>query len=276
MECYEKGVIKREWADGLDLHFGNVDSQLELIRRIALREGLLGDLLANGTKQAAEEVGGDSWKWAIQSKGLEMSAADTRMAKSYALAFAVNPRGPDHLMTECLAEFGFTDEARALIKEITGDEKYAVATMLEKRSDIVRWHEDCYAASDALGFCAFTTTSAYAVNPENMAQLFGQALGVPFTAEELMEAGRRIVTLERCFNAREGARREDDTLPWRMMNEPVPEGANKGLVTDQATLDRLLDEYYEMHGWDPKTGIPKRDTLLNLGLGAFCEDMVMD
>jgi len=276
MESFERGLIKGRQADGLDLHFGNADSQLELIRRIALREGLLGDLLANGTKQAAEEVGGDSWKWAIQSKGLEMSAADTRVAKSYALAFAVNPRGPDHLMTECLAEFGFTEEARALIKEITGDDKYAVATMLEKRSDIVRWHEDCYAATDALGFCAFTTTAAYAVNPQNMARLFSHALGVEFTAEELMRAGRRIVTLERCFNVREGARREDDKLPWRIMNEPVPEGPNKGLVTDKDTLDRLLDEYYEMHSWDPHTGIPKRETLQNLGLLELCGDIAAD
>jgi len=276
MESYEKGLIKGKQADDLDLHFGNVESQLELIRRIALREGLLGDLLANGTKQAAEEVGGDSWKWAIQAKGLEQSACDTRAAKSYALAFAVNPRGPDHLMTECYAEFGITAEARALIKEITGDEKYAVATMLEKRSDIVRWHEDCYAASDALGFCAFATTAAYAVNPENMAQLFSHALGVKLTAEELMRAGRRIVTLERCFNVREGARREDDKLPWRMMNEPVPEGANKGQVTDQRTLDRLLDEYYQKHGWERETGIPRRETLQSLDLTGLCGDIAVD
>jgi aldehyde:ferredoxin oxidoreductase len=276
MECYEKGLIKGKQADDLDLHFGNVESQLELIRRIALREGLLGDLLANGTKQAAEEVGGDSWKRAIQAKGLEMSAADTRMAKSYALAFAVNPRGPDHLMTECYAEFGVTEEARALIKEITGDEGYADPTLVDKRADIVRWHEDCYAATDALGFCAFTSTAAYAVNPENMAQLFGHALSVEFTEEELMTAGRRIVTLERCFNVREGARREDDTLPWRMMNEPVPEGPNEGLVTDQKMLDGLLDEYYRMHGWDLQTGIPKRETVESLGLLELCGDTVAD
>jgi aldehyde:ferredoxin oxidoreductase len=276
MESYEKGLLKGQQADDLDLHFGNVDSQLELIRRIAFREGLLGDLLANGTRQAAEEVGGDSWKWAIQAKGLEMSAADTRMAKSYALAFAVNPRGPDHLMTECLAEFGFTEEARALIKQITGDEKYADATLLDKRADIVRWHEDCYAATDALGFCAFTSTAAYAVNPRNMAELLGHALGIQFTEEELMMAGRRIVTLERCFNVREGARRKDDVLPWRMMNDPVPEGPKKGLVTDKETLDRLLDEYYEMHAWELTTGIPTRETLELLGLLELCGDTVAD
>jgi len=272
MECYEKGLIKGKQADDLDLHFGNVESQLELIRRIAFREGILGDLLANGTRQAAEEVGGDSWKWAIQAKGLEQSGVDTRMAKSYALAFAVNPRGPDHLMTETFAEFGFTEEARALIKKITGDEKFADPTLVEKRADIVLWHEDCYAATEALGFCVFTSTAAFAVNPQNMSQLFGHALGVEFSEEELMRAGRRTVNLERCFNVREGALRADDTLPWRMMNTPVPEGPQEGMVTDKEMLDQLLDQYYEAHGWDVGTGIPKRETLETLGLLELCGD----
>ncbi|MFB0536115.1 MAG: aldehyde ferredoxin oxidoreductase family protein [Anaerolineae bacterium] len=270
MECYERGVISPEQADGLELRFGNAEAQLELIRRIAFREGLLGDLLAEGTQRASAEVGGDSWKWAIQAKGLEQSAVDTRAAKSYALAFAVNPRGPDHLMTETYAEFGFTEEARDVIRKITGDEKYADATLLEKRADIVRWHEDCYAASEALGFCVFTSTAAFAVNPENMAELFGHALGIEFSEEELMLGGRRIVTVERCFNAREGARRKDDVLPWRMMNEPVPDGPNKGMITDEAMLDRFLDEYYALHGWDPATGIPRPETLKTLDLADVC------
>jgi aldehyde:ferredoxin oxidoreductase len=270
MECYERGVISLEQAEGLELGFGNAETQLELIRRIAFREGLLGDLLAEGTQRASAEVGGDSWKWAIQAKGLEQSAVDTRAAKSYALAFAVNPRGPDHLMTETYAEFGFTEEARDVIRKITGDEKYANATLLEKRADIVRWHEDCYAATEALGFCVFTSTAAFAVNPENMAELFGQALGIEFSEEELMLGGRRIVTLERCFNAREGGRREDDVLPWRMMNEPVPDGPNKGMITDQAMLDRFLDEYYMLHGWDPATGIPRPEALKALDLADVC------
>jgi aldehyde:ferredoxin oxidoreductase len=276
MECYEKGLIEGDQADGLDLHFGNIEAQLDLLRRIAFREGLLGDLLANGTKQAAEEVGGDAWKWAIQAKGLEQSAIDTRMAKGYALAFAVNPRGPDHLMTEPLAEFGSSEDAIQLIGRITGDEAYADATLTEKRAEIVRWHEDCYAATDALGFCAFNSTASYVVNPENMAQLLGHALGRQFSEEQLMLAGRRIVTLERCFNVREGARRQDDVLPWRMMNERVTEGPQKGLITDKEELDWMLGQYYEMHGWDPQTGIPRRETLERLGLLELCGDAALE
>ncbi len=270
METSERGLITPERAEGLDIRFGNAEAMLALIERIGRREGPLGDLLAEGVRSAAAEVGGDSWKWAIQAKGLEQSAVDTRAAKSYALAFAVNPRGPDHLMTETYAEFGFTQESRDVIRKVTGDEKYADPRLTDKRAEIVLWHEQCYAASEALGFCVFTSTAAFAVKPENMAQLFGLATGLPLSEEELMLAARRIVTIERCFNAREGARREDDRLPWRMMNEPVPAGPNKGMVTDAAMLENLLDQYYTAHGWDLATGIPRQATLRYLGLEQVC------
>lgn len=91
-----------------------------------------------------------------------------------------------------------------------------------------------------------------------------------------MLAGRRIVTLERCFNVREGARRQDDVLPWRMMNERVTEGPQKGLITDKEELDWMLGQYYEMHGWDPQTGIPRRETLERLGLLELCGDAALE
>ena len=276
MECYERGLLNQERCDGLELRFGNGAAQLEMIRRIAFREGPLGDLLANGTKQAAEQVGGDSWKWAMQVKGLEQAVTDTRVAKGYALSFAINPRGPDHLMTELIAELGYSEQAREVVEKITGSKEYADPSMIEKRAELVRWHEDCYAATDALGFCAFTSTSAYAITPANMAELMGHALGFELSEEQLMMAGRRVVTLERCFNAREGARRKDDTLPWRALHEPVPSGAKKGMITDQASLDTMLDEYYSLHGWDPETAIPKRETLVALGLAELCSDMPVE
>jgi aldehyde:ferredoxin oxidoreductase len=270
METYERGLLTIEQTGGLDLHFGNLADELALIPRIARREGFLGNLLADGTRAAAKVVGGDSWQWAIQAKGLEQSAVDTRAAKSYALAFAVNPRGPDHLMTETFAEFGFTQEARDVIRKVTGDEKLADPRLITKRAEIVLWHEQCYGASEALGFCVFTSTAAFAVTPTNMAQLLSLALGAPVTEDDLMLAARRFVTIERCFNVREGARRADDRLPWRMMNEPVPEGPNKGMVTGAPMLENLLDQYYTAHGWDLATGIPRQSTLQYLGLQDVC------
>lgn len=273
MESFERDILSMEDTDGLDLRFGNVEAMHEMLGRIAHRRGAMADLLANGTRKASEIVGGNSYEWAIEAKGLEQSAVDTRMAKSYALAFAVNPRGPDHLMTETFAEFGLSKEARKIIQKITGDEKLANPTLLEKRAEIVRWHEDVYAASEALGFCVFTSTAAFAVNPENMAQLISYGLGVPFDEDQLMLGGQRTVNIERCFNAREGATRKDDRLPWRMMNEEVPTGPNKGMITDQEMLDGLLDEYYALHGWDASTAIPHLKTLKSLGIEEVCGDI---
>lgn len=265
MECYEKGLITKADTDGIELVWGNGDAVVEMVHKIGLREGL-GDILAEGTKIASERIGGESWKWAVQANGLEQSRVETRSAKSYALAFATNSRGPDHLTTECMAEFGLTPEARDLIKEITGDEKYANPWLTEKRAEIVLWHENCYAVTDALGFCAFSTTLAYGVTPKKMAEMFSSATGIEITEGEIMEAGERIVNLERAFNVNLGYNRTHDVLPWRMMNEPLDVGTNI-MMNSKEELDKLLDEYYHLHGWDPATGIPTRETLKRLQLG---------
>jgi len=272
MECYEKGLITAGDLDGLELHWGNGPAVLEMVRRIAFREGF-GDVLAEGVKVAAEKVGGDSYQWAVQAKGLEQSRVDTRSAKAYALAFAVNPRGPDHLHTETFAEFGLSPEARALIRKITGDEKYANPYLTDKRPEIVRWHEDCYAVTDSLGFCAFTTTALYGITPELMAQVFSAATGYEISEEAIMEAGRRIVTLEKCYNVREGATRQDDTLPWRMMNERSPDRPDPNAINSAEELAAMLDRYYALHGWDPKTSWPLRSTLERLGLGDVAREL---
>ncbi|MBC7340175.1 MAG: aldehyde ferredoxin oxidoreductase family protein [Firmicutes bacterium] len=266
MECYEKGLISARDLDGLDLRWGDGRAVIEMVRRIAYRQGF-GDVLAEGVRAAARHVGGDSYRWAMEAKGLEQSRVDTRSAKAYALAFAVNPRGPDHLHTETFAEFGLSPEGRALIARITGDEKYANPYLAEKRAEIVRWHEDCYAVTDALGFCAFSSTALYGVTPARMAELFSAATGHEISEEEIMRAGRRIVTLEKCFNVRAGAVRADDSLPWRLMHERTPDRPDADAINAPEELSRMLDEYYSLHGWDPETSWPTSQTLESLDLG---------
>jgi len=270
MECREKEVLD---AEGVNLNWGNGEAIVELVRRIAFRQDI-GDLLAEGVKRAAEKVGHDSWKWAIHVKGLEQSRAEVRARKGYALALAVNPRGPDHLCSQVYAEDGATPEARALIKKICGSEKYATHVMPEKRGAIVRWHEDCYAATDALGLCTFVTLSrGYLIDPKMMTEFYAHATGTEVSEEELLEVGHRIVTLEKAFNVREGATRKDDTLAWRFMNEPIQSGPRRGMTTPQKELDLMLDEYYELHGWDRATGWPKKETLESLGLEKVAEEL---
>ncbi len=260
MESYERGVLTRQDTDGLDLRFGNDDALLQLIPMIARREGSLGALLAQGVKTAAARVGRDSYKWALcNAKGLEQSRVETRAVKAYALAFAVNPRGPDHLHTECMAAGGGTGAMRDLLERITGASWPTSAT---RYPEIVKWHEDIYAAAEALGFCAFTCTSAMAILEGEMAELYSLAVGRAVDADAILRVGERVVTVEKCFNAREGADRRLDDLPWRIMNEPLPSGQ----VTSQRWLDEMLDRYYALHGWDVATSWPTPETLEQLGL----------
>jgi len=269
MECAERGVLSPQELEGIDLRFGSEEAVTKLPEWIAHRVGI-GDLLAEGTLRASQRVGGDSWKWAVQTRGLEQSRVETRGALGYALAFAMNPRGPDHLHTECIAEFGMTPEMRSLIAEITGDEKYARPDVVEKRPEIVRWHEDIYAVSDALGLCAFTSTAAYGASPERCARLFEAMTGIPITAEGIMHAGRRIVTLERLINLRLGWREDSSAYaPWRLMNERQESLDLDEPILDEARMGGMVREYYRLHGWDEKTGQPLVTALEELELEEF-------
>lgn len=262
MESIERGALSRSDCEGLDIRWGNPEAVVGLIERIAHRRGI-GDLLADGVRAAAAKIGRGSERWAVESRGLEQSRVETRVAKAYALAFAVNPRGPDHLHSECLAEFGNTPERRRLVARVCGSEEFAVPHLTDKKPELVRWHEDCYASTEAIGMCVFLTTAAYVLDEEDLAGLASAFLGREISAAELMLAGRRIVTLERCFNVREGAGRGDDTLPWRLMNEESQDAP--GLVNSEAEMNAMLERYYELHGWD-SNGRPTPETLRELNL----------
>jgi len=270
VESFERGVLTEKDTDGIILNWSDSSVMLELIKKIAFREGI-GDLLAEGTKRASERVGKDSYKWAIQARGLEQSRVDTRGTKSYALAFALNPRGPDHLHSQCIAEFGRSKEGTDRIKKITGSEKYATPNTTEKRPEIVQWHEDCYAATDALGFCTLATLSLYSFTPADMAEIFSYATGINMDEDKLMKAGERIVTLEQCYNIKLGKTREWHVLPWRLMNEKSP--SEGGSTNTKEELDGMLDEYFELRKWDKRTSYPYLETLKSLNLEEIGDEL---
>ncbi len=270
IESNTRGVLSEGQRDGLDLEWGNGKTVLELIQRIAFRQGV-GDILAEGVRAAASEIGRGSEKWAIEAKGLEQSRVETRSAKGYALAFAVNPRGPDHLHAQPIAEFGIRPLGVDLIERLTGSREYANPYMTEKRAEIVIFHEDWYAAVDSLGLCSFPTTADFAITPEMMADLLSAAVGVEITEDEMLRSGRRIVTLEKCFNVREGATRADDRLPWRLMNEENPD--REGAINSPEEMNKLLDEYYTLHEWDVKTSWPTRQTLESLDMSSVADEL---
>jgi len=266
MECYQAGLISAEEAGGLDLSFGNAETMLKLIEMMARREGL-GDLLAEGAEAVAQRLGPEARMFAISAKGLEQSMVDVRGSMAYALAFALNPRGPDHLMTECLATYGYTPEVRDLAIKMTGTEEAVNPVSPGGKPAMVAWHEEIYAVSDCVGICAFTSTWSYRMSFDNVAELYQDATGIQVGPEELKRIGEKIITLERCFNLREGLSAEQlDILPPRMF---VPSKTIRhGEVTlTPGKLKAMLEEYYGLRGWDVKTGRPTPEKMENLGLG---------
>jgi len=265
METYERGYLKELVKElGTEPVWGNVEAALKLIEKIARREGI-GDLLAEGLSRACRKVDPETCKWAVEANGLEHSRVDTRVAKAYALAFALNPRGPDHLHTETFAEFGFSEGAKKLIERITGHREWAGVGKVEGRPEIVKWHEEMYAITDSVGFCAFITTAGFAVDEYLMSELFTAATGIEKDAKTIMTDGERIVTLERIIQVREGRRRIHDTLPWRIMNEKIKTRDGKEYVVSAKELNTMLDKYYELRKWS-KNGIPLPDKLKELKL----------
>jgi len=273
IECEERGVLPAPIRGEYRLHWDDGPELLRLLRAIAYREPGLGDLLAEGTARASEAIGRESWKWAIQANGLEQSCPETRISKAYALAFAVNPRGPDHLTAEPMLPEYTTPAALELLDELCGDNpSVRRADSTEMREVIVRYHEDLYAALDATGLCAFTGTCAYTLRAEHVAELIAAATGWEIDGEDVLEIGAKILQLERAFGVRDGRDRAMDTLPWRVLHDPVRSGPNEGMMTSPEELDAMLDKYYVLRGWDV-CGLPTRAALERSGLDDVADEL---
>ncbi|BEP18709.1 aldehyde ferredoxin oxidoreductase family protein [Pyrofollis japonicus] len=252
IEALERGDLSREDVDGLDLRWGNLDALMDAVRRIALREGRLGELLADGSRRAAMKVG-KGLEYAIQVKGLELPAYDARGLKGMALGFAVSSRGGDHL----------TSGAYAV--ELPG--KLWVYEGVDARSSrgkgvLVKEMEDLMAVYDVTGVCKF---SRYALTPEPLAEFASALLGVDMSPGDLLLVGERVVNLERLFNLREGLTPSHDTLPERLLREPIRRGPCEGCVVRPDELEEMKKEYYAARGWSPD-GKPSLAKLVELSL----------
>jgi aldehyde:ferredoxin oxidoreductase len=250
MDCYEKGILTGKDLDGIDARFGNHEAMVQLVEKIGKREGI-GDVLAEGTKVAGEKIGKDAEKLAQHIKGVEVTGYDLRCLKTAALGFAVSFRGADHNRHGAYA-FDVKGKVNRLIAE-------------KGRGKLVRDMEDTYNLIDSFIVCKFSRGTYYKELPD-MAKLYSLVTGFEMTPEELKRTGERINNLARLFNIREGLGREDDTLPYKVMHDPIPdEGPSKGAMVTQEELDLLLDDYYEARGWT-KEGLPTEAKLKELGM----------
>lgn len=261
MECYERGIISRSEADGLDLRWGNGEAAWRLLNMIVRREGF-GAIFADGVKKAAERIGRGSEAYAMEGKGLEVFLGEPRGIKAYGLGLAVASRGADHLRAEPF--FELLDDPE-LGRERFGVPESALRLEYRGKGRVVKYFEDWCAVCDSLDVCKNTVVCMEVLPFERAAELVYYATGLDFDAAELQRVGERIVNTERLFNTREGVRREHDRLPRRFLEEPLPPecGASAGSVLE---LEPMLDEYYEQRGWEVSTGLPRQSRLAELGL----------
>jgi len=238
MELAEKELIEEP------LGFGQADKLLDLIRNTAYRRGL-GDEMAEGSFRMAEKHGAPELSMSV--KKLEMPAYDPRGMQGQGLVFATGNRGACHETGNMLGP-----EVLALPRLI---DRFAT----QGKAGIVSVHQNSAAVIDSLVYCKFANM---AVAEEFFARTLSAVTGEHFTAENLMMVGERVWTLERLYNLREGFTKADDTLPNRMLNEPVAEGPSEGFTVK---LDPMLEEYYAFRGWD-QNGVPKPEKIKELSL----------
>ena len=244
MELAEKELIEEP------LGFGQADKLLDLIRDTAYRRGL-GDELAEGSYRMAENHG--ALELSMSVKKLEMPAYDPRGMQGQGLVFATGNRGACHETGNMLGP-----EVLALPRLI---DRFAT----QGKAGIVSVHQNSAAVIDSLVYCKFANM---AVAEEFFARSLSAVTGEHFTADDLMMVGERVWTLERLYNLREGFSKTDDTLPKRMLEEPVSEGPSEGFTVK---LEPMLKEYYAFRGWD-QNGVPKPEKLKELSLEFAIED----
>jgi len=263
MELFEKGIITERETDGLDLRFGNSEAMIAMLKKIALKEGNAGAIFGDGVKIAAEKIGGDAYKYAMHIKGLEMPGYDVRGAKAHGLSMATSYTGADHNRGYAFQEvFGIPVPYEV--------DRFAY----EGKGKLTKWNQDLRCVTcDCATMCAFLMDMAVPdIAVENSTDLINGASGIGFTTGEIETAGERINNLAKAFNMREGFTRADDTMPIRVINEPIADGGSKGQHIPQADLDLMLDEYYEARGWT-KEGKPTREKLESLNLKFAADEL---
>ncbi len=272
MESYERGILKKEdfaseaHPEGLELNFGNGEAAVVLAKMIRDREGI-GNLLAEGTRIASQTIdaerGTESWKWAMNIKGLECPGYDARALKTFSVGLATGTRGGCH------------NRSAAYDPDIKGEVNRF--TIDETRGKVAAESEEYAAVYDTLPLCkfirrCFTGKADRAGAWPAIAKLINATTGWDYDYDAVDLIGIRAHTIKKAFNIREGWKTEDDDLPWRWKNEPFTKGASANTVVTEEELAYLKDLYYQAKGWTSDGMIPK-DLLVKLGMPDVAEQI---
>ena len=255
MECYEKGILTDEDTGGVALNFGDADIIVDLVHMIAKREGV-GDLLAEGSKRMAEKLGGGSEHFAMHVKGLELPAYDSRAVQMTGLTYATANRGGDH-MTGYVQGPTFIDAPFLMVDESEIKDPFVADP---EEVFIARDMEDMLTTFDCVGACKFM---GLCLDDDDWVRLVNLVTGWKLSTADYKQAGERVYNLARAYNNREGLTAKDDTLPGRLLEDPLPDGPAEGHVNE---LPILLEKYYQLRGWDADSGKPSPEKLKELSL----------
>ncbi|MFC1872372.1 aldehyde ferredoxin oxidoreductase family protein [Chloroflexota bacterium] len=269
MECWQRGLITVKDTDGIDLTWGNADGVIELLPRIAYRQGF-GKLLSEGSHIASQQIKG-SEICLRTTKGVEVSAlypGNTNNVQS--IGYATSTRGADHLRGGVLLySWGLPQ-----MKEALGSDEAVERLLKEPRSPegkgmFLALDQDFSALQDSLEMCCFITGKMRkGLSPDDIAELYSAATGVDVTGRDLMQIGERIFNVEKALNIRMGFKRADDTLPPIFFEVKETEYGPTGI--SKTNFNRMIDDYYAYRGWDER-GFPTRKKLEELGLANVSE-----
>jgi aldehyde:ferredoxin oxidoreductase len=270
MELYEKGILTDEDTDGLKLDWGDDEAVLEMVKKIAFREGL-GDILAEGPRGAAEKIGKDCEKYLIHVKGMSNLHSDERPTPALALNIAVSSRGSDHLRGRPAIDL-YNLPMKVLDRVYRNPDGYDGPltnnfSEYEGKPRMVLWQELNYMAVDCLGVCKYHTIFLSPNHPTfgEFEKLIYLNTGLEISTLDLWNIADRCYTIERLFNIREGMTRKDDWLHDRYFDEPTKLGlpVARGKSIDRGKFTAMLDEYYQLHQWN-EDGVPTPELLEKL------------
>ncbi|NLG78308.1 MAG: aldehyde ferredoxin oxidoreductase family protein [Firmicutes bacterium] len=254
MEAYEKGLITRADTGGMELLWGDAGALLWLVERIGTRTGI-GELLGEGARAFARELGPEADEMAIHVKGLELPAHDPRGHYSLAVGYATSNRGACHLQA-----FSHNFDVSLTMPDI-GITEVQGQFRAEGKGELVAKLQNLMCVFDSLKICKFAMFGG--VTASDLALWLSLVTGWDYDVTSLMEVGDRIFNLKRMYNVRLGISRKDDTLPRRILSHPRGEGFAASTLPP---LEPMLEEYYRFRKWDAN-GIPKPETLERLGIG---------
>jgi len=264
MECFEHGLIGMKETGGIDLRFGNAKAMVALVEQIAKRQGI-GDLLAEGTRRAAEMIGGDAKYFAMQVKGQELPMHDPRGKVGVGLGYAINEAGADHLTAPHDPMVANPESVGFKGAQPLGIEAIPARELSERKAKNYSILENWTSAGKVTGMCFFGPAPRSFIQVDEFVNVMRAATGWDVNIAEMLRIGERATNLARAFNVREGFSPKDDTLPERLF-QPLENGALQGVAISKSDFEKTMIELYKRKGWDLETGAPTRERLRELGI----------